>query len=141
MSMHSQEARKKLLEEILNSTDLDVMIRLTQNAAAHTDELTVLADFVEATFVGYAAVPTAGGVTASINGALEAETGQQTYIFTADAGITGPQSIYGAYATYTSFAGGTKLLWHGFFGSAKVVEFDDDEIRIKIDWFEQNLVP
>ena len=138
--MVSQQARKNIIDDILNSSVFNVKYHLGSNQQPHTDELTILADFVEATFLGYAAVNARAVPASAINAGLQAETGQVEYVFTASNSIVTAEVILNAYATFVDHLGATKLMWHVYFPVPKVVSSPGDEIRVKVDWFLTDLV-
>lgn len=138
--MVSQEARKRILDFLLNSSDIDLEYHLGIVSAPHTDELTVLADFTEATFPGYVKLNARTVAASAINGALQAQTGQVEYIFTANSSIVAAELIYSIYATFVDHTATTRLFWHAYFPVPKIVSSPGDEIRVKVDWFLTDLV-
>lgn len=99
-------------------------LRLFKNDATVSDTL-VASGLTEADFTGYTAITLTGGSWVTTPGdPCTGAYAQQT--FTASAAVSPAQSIYGYYVTN----GAGDLQWLEKFGSAAVVQFSGDNIKV-----------
>lgn len=122
-------ARISLLEYLLSDPGLNAKFRLVANNVVVADKDVTLADIIEATFVGYAALTGIVFPTPIIDFAEHGDTISPTLTWTAGA-IVGPQTIYAMYITVT-MGGLDELLWFRRFGIPTVLMNPGEQVQKK----------
>lgn len=137
--MVSNEAERRILHELLNSTDLDPTVRLFKNDPAAADAAIVLTDLEEADFDGYAALTAVAWDAVATNGSGQAETISEVLSWERTAGAGGSQTVYGIYITFTSFDTNERLMWFARFASPFTFGTVGTVLEKTINWKAENL--
>lgn len=131
-----EEGLKAILRFLLRNEIIDAKIGLFTNALTPIDS-TVLADLTEATFPGYAQIPTRDLTwpDPTINGDDAAETDGPTITFTADDDPGSPEDVHGLFVTIQDDEDEPMLFLCAAFADAVTITEAGDQVQKKINWF------
>lgn len=137
------QAERNLLKALLTFDLVGTRIKLAQNNPAHADDDVVLTDLTEADFDGYAALDTSAWDLSSLatNGDGVAEFLSPTLTWTAGAGISGAQTIYGMWIEITINGTDYLLAWWLRFADPFTFAVPDQFLEKTIDFKLRQLVP
>jgi len=138
--MFPAESLINILDFFLDSTEIDLTYKLFKNDVT-VDEDTVLGDFTEADFGGYAAKAAEDEAEPTINGSDEAQSLGAELEWVKTGAPEAVQQIYGCYVTWID-EGAVERLFAAFELPAPVaIAVAGNNVKIKVDWYTKNFVP
>lgn len=129
-----------LLRFFLRRSEVDAEVGLFVNDVTPT-AATVLGDLTEAAWSGYARqeLRALTWPDPTINGDDQGETDGPEFAFVASADLGSEILNYGLFITMRDDAGTEKLFFAQRFAVPNPVEFDDDEVRKKLNFYDADL--
>lgn len=129
-----------VLQFMIDSPDFELTYRLFKNNHTVTKN-SVLADFTESDFEGYAPKAAVEEPDATVNVDDEAQSLGDEVMWEADDDTDPPQQAFGVYVTFTGADAASKLLMAFNFDDPQTVAFLGDKVKVKVDWYTKNFVP
>lgn len=122
---------KKLMLDILLASGRNPKLKLYKNSGVTPGAGTVLGDFTEADFSGYAAVDLSSIGAATINGSDQGERHKDDATFTHNSGST-HNTVYGWYVVIDNLSSSAELFLAQQFPAAQVL--DHNGAFVQFDW-------
>lgn len=137
--MFPKQGILNILKFMLASADFELTYRLFKNNIT-VDADTVLGDFTESTFTGYAAKNAVAEPAPTIIAGPEAKSAGDELTWTCTADITAQQA-FGMYVTFTNESSADALLFAWNFDAPTTIAFNGDVVKKKVDWYTKNFAP
>lgn len=128
-----------ILKFLLASTDAAVTYRLFKNNVTVT-AASVLGDFTESNFTGYAAKSAVTEATPTIVSGPEAQSLGAELDWTCTADGTAQQA-FGMFVTFTDETSTEQLFFAWTFDAPTTIAFNGDVVKKKVDWYTKNFAP
>jgi hypothetical protein len=128
-----------IIDEILVNSGMALTYHLFKNDYTPVAG-SVLADFTESTFGGYAAQTVTEPGSSIVTGP-EAESAGNDITFTKTGAPETAQQAFGIYVTFTNSASTVKLLMAWRFSSPTTIAFTGDFVKKKVDWYAKDFAP
>lgn len=138
--MFPDEGVLNILAYILASGDIDLKYRLFKTNIT-IDANTVLADFTECDFDGYAPLDSVTEPAVTVNGSHEANSIGDLLTWTCTATMTPPQQAWGMYVTFTDLGTHDALLMAWTFDAPISIAFSGDQVKKKVNWYAKDFAP